>query len=102
MFLAWFFTMDHTNYARWIPVHLRDMVTLKDVHPKVFAEFLKGNFVIKKTSHRFSAIAIDLGHEENDADVNDDGGAVDLTENPAALRHWIVSGSEMARVIGEF
>lgn len=43
-----------------------------------------------------------LGHEENDADVNDDGGAVDLTENPAALRHWIVSGSEMARVIGEF
>ena len=26
----------------------------------------------------------------------------DLTENPAALRHWMVSGPEMARVIGEF
>ena len=21
----WFFALDHTNYARWIPVHLRDM-----------------------------------------------------------------------------
>lgn len=31
-----------------------------------------------------------------------DGGAVGLTENPAALRRWMVSGPEMARVIGEF
>ena len=26
----WFFALEHTNYARWIPVHLRDIVTLKD------------------------------------------------------------------------
>ena len=31
-----------------------------------------------------------------------DGGAVGLTENPAALRRWMVSGPEMARLIGEF
>ena len=82
----WFFALDHTNYARWIPVHLRDMVTLKDVHPKVFAEFLKGNFVVKKTANRFSAIAIDQGHEQNKAAVKDDRGAVGLTESPAALK----------------
>ena len=82
----------------WIPVHLTDMVTLKDVHPKVFAEFLKGNFVVKKTAHRFFAIATDQGHEQNNAD----GGAVGLTANPAALKRWMVSGPEMARVIGEF
>ena len=28
-----------------------------------------------------------------------DGGAVGLTENPAALRRWMVSGPEMARLI---
>ena len=28
-----FYALDRTNYARWIPVHLRDMITLKDVHP---------------------------------------------------------------------
>jgi len=39
--VPWFFSLHHSNYAQWIPVHLRDMVTLRDVHPKVFAEFLK-------------------------------------------------------------
>ena len=58
--------------------------------------------MVKKTAHRFSAIAIDQGHEQNNAAVKDDGGAVGLTENPAALRRWMVSGPEMARVIGEF
>ena len=31
-----------------------------------------------------------------------DGGAVGLTEYPAAFRRWMVSGPEMARVIAEF
>ena len=31
-----------------------------------------------------------------------DGGAVGLIENPAALRRWMVSGPEIARLIGEF
>ena len=34
--VPWFFALDHTHYARWIPIHLRDMVTLKDVYPKRF------------------------------------------------------------------
>ena len=64
--------------------------------PTVFAEFMKGNFVVKKTERRFSVIAIDQAHEQNNASVIDDGGAVGLTENPAALRRWMVSGPEMA------
>ena len=34
--------------------------------------------------------------------MKDDGGAVGLTENVAALKRWMVSGTEMARVTGEF
>ena len=94
--VPWFFALDQIHYTRWIPLHLRDMVTLKDVHPTVFAEFMKGNFVVKKTERRFSVIAIDQAHEQNNASVIDDGGAVGLTENPAALRRWMVSGPEMA------
>ena len=48
--VPWFFALDQIHYTRWIPLHLRDMVTLKDVHPTVFAEFMKGNFVVKKTA----------------------------------------------------
>ena len=78
------------------------MVTLDRTHPHVFDEFNKGNFTVKKSSNRFSAIAIDHAHEQNNACVKGDGGAVGLTENPAALRRWMVSGPEMARVISEF
>ena len=78
------------------------MVFLHDKHPGVFAQCRKGNFVVKKTTHVFSGIAIVQAHEQNNASVKGDGGAVGLTENPAALRRWMVSGPEMARLIGEF
>ena len=84
------------------PVHLRDMVFLHDMHPGVFAEFRKGNVIIKKTTHVFSGIAIGQAHEQNKASVKGDGGAVGLSENPAALLRWMVSGPEMARLFGEF
>ncbi|KAJ8048752.1 hypothetical protein HOLleu_01189 [Holothuria leucospilota] len=41
-------------------------------------------------------------HGQNNASVRGDGGAVVLTENPAVLRRWMVSGPEMARLIQEF
>ncbi len=31
-----------------------------------------------------------------------DGGAVGLTENPSALRRWMVAGPEIARLVTEF
>jgi hypothetical protein len=31
----WMFSLDHYNYARWLPVHIYSMVTLEDIHPDV-------------------------------------------------------------------
>ena len=50
----------------------------------------------------FSGIAIDQAYEQNNASGKGDGGGVGLTENPAALRRWMVTGPEMARLIGEY
>jgi hypothetical protein len=30
--VPWFHALDHTHYARWVPVHLRDMVALPMKH----------------------------------------------------------------------
>ena len=49
--------------------------------------------------HVFSGIPIDQAHEQNNASVKGDGGAVGLIENSAARRRWMVSGPEMARLI---
>ena len=100
--IPYFFALDHTNYARWLPIHLRDMLALQTKHPEVYEEFEKGNFTVRKSENKFSNIAIDQAHEQNNAIVKGDGGAIGLTEDPAALRRWMVAGPEMSRLIGEF
>jgi hypothetical protein len=32
----WFFACDQTNYAHWIPFHIRDMLLLKDGYPNIY------------------------------------------------------------------
>ncbi|VDI61335.1 Hypothetical predicted protein [Mytilus galloprovincialis] len=102
LLIPWFFALDHPNYARWLPIHLRDMMVLHDVAPTVAKEFDDGRFVVRKSHKRFSAIAIDQAHEQNNKLVKGDGGAIGLTENMTQLQRWMVSGPEIARVINEF
>ena len=44
--VPWFFSLDHTNYARWLPIHIRDMYRLNDVAPDVAVHFQQGNFAV--------------------------------------------------------
>ena len=96
------FVMNRSNYARWLPVHLCDMHSLDQMVPHVASEFNKGLFTVNKTLKRFSSIAMDQMHEQNNAMVKGEGGVVGLTENPNALRRRMLSGPEMARLINEF
>lgn len=56
-------------------------MALIDKIPEVAKEFSEGNFVVRKSARPFSAIAIDQAHEQNNALVKGDGGAVGLTQN---------------------
>ena len=60
------------------------------------------NFVVHKTKSLFSPIVLDHAHEHVNAGVKGEGGAVGLTENPAALCRWMVAGPELSRMIEEF
>jgi len=71
--VPWLFALDHTHYSRWLPVHLRDIVSLKD------CQCIKMKFVVKKSKHAFSAIAIDQAHLQNNACIKGEGRAVGLT-----------------------
>ena len=74
--LPWFFALNHTNYARWLPIQVRDMRELDSKAPAVAEAFKQGLFTVTKTRRRFSCIAIDQAHEQNNAMVKDDRGAV--------------------------
>ena len=44
-----FFANNNVNYARWLPIHLRDMASLKQTQPEVFNEFQLEKFLVHKT-----------------------------------------------------
>lgn len=98
----WFFVLDHTHYARWLPVHIRDMTTLHVRIPEVAEQFMQGKFVVCKTNRPFSAISVDHAHEQNNAIIKGTGGATDLMTNPRSMLRWMVAGPEIARTITEF
>ena len=60
-----------------------------------------GTSFVRKTENTFSNIAIDQAHEQNKSVVKVDGDAIDLTENPSALRRWIVAGPEVSKLVEE-
>jgi len=44
--VPWFHALAHTHYARWIPVHLKDMAKLTTKHPDVAWKFREGQVVL--------------------------------------------------------
>ena len=83
-------------YLRWIPFHLQDMSVLQSNHLDVHKQFIDGNYTVIKTGRPFSAMAIDQAHEQNNACIKGDGGAIGLTEDPSALKRWMLCGPKMA------
>lgn len=45
---------------------------------------------------------MDHAHEQANAHVKGEGGAIGLTEDPAALRRWMLAGKEISRIVSEF
>lgn len=96
--LPWFFALDHINYARWLPIHIRDMRSI----PGTILEEFRRCWVLQKSRNVFSCMPLDQAHEQNNDLLKGSGGIIGLTENPASLRRWIVAGPEQARLLKEF
>ena len=100
----WMFALDRTNYSRWLPVHIRDMVELPNKHPHVYNVFSTSGekFTVQKMTNTFSCIPLDQAHEQNNELIKGDGGVIGITETSGALLRWMVAGPELARVVKEF
>ena len=95
-----FFALDHVNYARWLPIHIKDMKCLPS---SIRDEFEKQcHWVLSKTNNKFSAIPVDQAHEQENAYIKGRGGCIGLTENPTAFSRWMLSGPELARLQKQF
>ena len=94
-----FFALDSVNYARWVPVHLRDM---KNLPLSVKREFDKGRFTVNRSGRRFSSIPIDQSHEMTNKDIKDAGGLVGIFTNYDARTQWLISAPKVSEILLEF
>ena len=78
--IPWMFALDHVHYSRWLPVFLQDLRELPTRHPRVYEEFCNGRFTVQKTGRKFSSIASDQAHEQNNKLVKDEGGAIGIRQ----------------------
>ena len=101
-FVRVLFVLDHTNYARWLPIHVRDMIELAVKHPAVHAEYLKGNLTVQKSCRKFSLIAKDQSHEQTNKLLQGNGGASDLYDDIDVIVLYILAGPDCVRMVEEF
>ena len=79
--LPWLTIYDHTKYARWGPVYLADMKLLEMTAPQVYAEFMQGNFVVKRTKRRFNQFPNDQATEWINKPCKMQNGIIGITRN---------------------
>ena len=60
-----FFSMDRTNYSRWLPIYLEYMQLLGKTASGVHDEFIKGNHGVSRPSQSFNQIWTDMAHEQS-------------------------------------
>ena len=85
--LKWYFILDKFHYARWLTIHLFDVLTLDVKFPEVYTQMQKGFFSFQKSNREFSRMALDHIHEQNNGVIKSCAGAVDLVtkEDESAL-----------------
>ena len=72
------------------------MKSLPSNSPSTKTKFQEGHFVIHKTLKKFSGLALDQAHMQNNTLAKSDGGAFGLAENRRALHRWMMAGLELS------
>ena len=78
------------------------MIQLEHQHPDVYHAFKNGFFVGKKSEKRFSFIALDQIHEQENVKIKTSGGVTPLLKKESAFKRWLLSAPELTNIIEDF
>ena len=70
--------MDKYNYARWLTVHIFELITMHVKHPEVCENFKKRFFSFQKINKELSRMTLDQMHQQNNKEIKSAGGTTDL------------------------
>ena len=92
------FAFDRVNYKRWLPLYYEDCLQLSQNFPGIYAQFLKGDFVVRHTSRNGSAVPIDQALEkEYNKPAKSQAGIIGFTRRKEAVCKWNIIKHEKAK-----
>ena len=74
--IRWYFALDHYNYARWLSVHIYDLLALPQNSLQLHKFFMDGYFTFQKTDRKFSLMGLDQIYEQDNAVMKGMGRAI--------------------------
>lgn len=97
-----FFAFGHINYASWMPVFLKDMAHLPEVHPSIHEAFLAGKCVVQRSNKKFSLMVLGQSQEHSIKFLKEDSGTKGLYGQQQEKEVIELSKPEVLRVMDEF
>ena len=98
----WCHALDQTHYARWLPVHLKDLVQLETKHPLIHREFKCGKFVVRIGRRSFQLFGADYSHEQSVKLIKSNTGVGNSFDSNDGMNTHIMALPEKLKAIVQF
>lgn len=99
-FTPFFFALNRSSYARFIPVCVSMMLMLmmlKDENPRVW-EYFSTSWVVRKSQTPFTEIGCDHALEQINRKLKGEGGLIGITRSPSARTKFFLIQDEILRI----
>ncbi len=96
-----FAAFNHTNYTKWGAVFLADMKMLEETALPVYEGFVRGDFAIKETDHRYNQIPDDQAVEHVNRKSKVSGGLVGIINNSTTCTKWCLTCNDKAEIVDQ-
>ena len=83
------FAFDRTHYKCWLPLYFEDCLSLPEKYPSIHENFLQGQFVVKLTKWKGSAVPVDQALESKyNKQAKSSSGIIGITRRKEAVGKW--------------
>ena len=96
-FGPFFFALNRSSYARFVPVYVAMMQDLRLKNPRVWM-YLEKHWVVRKSLVPFTSLGCDHALEQVNRVLKGDGGLVGITKNPSTRTKFFLIQDELLAI----
>ena len=99
--IPWCFAYDRTNYARYLPWYLDNMLSLPNSHPEIHRQLEEGGFSVQLgEKNTFGRIPMDQTIEETiNKDTQTPGGTKGFSTREGAVKKFYMAAEYCSRFV---